>query len=312
MTHVTPAAGAHRSPGRPSSGQQSSGRRGLRRRLLGRRLIGCLLVIATATACTPDGSGRPAAPQPSLAVSVSQPRQDEGTRTLRAAITNAGPGTVTVTSATLDWPGFEPRAAAVDAEPLAPGDIVGFSLQHGEPRCPADHEAAPAVAAVVDGTELSLPIEDDDAAVVRRLHTRACAQHRLDRTAGVELDLGDRIVTHRGEEYLPGHVVVRRRPGTTTTVAVVELTGSVLLRLATARVPLPVTVGPSVAVARIPVRVTSTRRCDAHALSNSSQTFLFGVHVRLGRHPAQRVVRFPDTSEKRRLTTLLDRACGSG
>jgi hypothetical protein len=70
-------------------------------------------------------------------------------------------------------------------------------------------------------------------------------------------------------------------------------------------------VSPSAAVTRIPVRISPAGRCDPHALGNSSQTFLFGIHVRLGDKPPQRVVRFPTSTERRLLTALLDRSCAS-
>lgn len=270
------------------------------------RPLVCLLLVL-ATACSQDGAARPEAPDPTLEVSVSQFRFDEGTRNLRAAITNAGKEAVTVTGATIAWPGFGRHVVRLKSEPLAAGDTVGFSLQYGEPRCPPREDAAPAMSAVVDGAKHEVRLDEDDAAEIRLLHGRECLAHRLDEAADLELDLADRTTTTARGEYLGGHVVVRPHGGSTITL--VDLAGSVLLRLE-APGGLPVRVPSSVAVTRVPVRVSSAVRCDPHALGNSSQTFLFGIHVRLGERPPQRVVRFPTPTGKRLLTGLLDRSCG--
>jgi hypothetical protein len=240
-------------------------------------------------------------------VSVSQFRFDEGTRNLRAAITNVSPDPVTVTEATIAWPGFERDVVTLEPAPLAPGDTVGFALQYGDPHCGTGGDAAPAMAAVVDGAERVLPLDRDDAAEIRRLHVRECLQHDLDRAADIELDLAERTTTTAGGEYLDGHVVVRRH-GEETPITLVDLAGSVLLRLEAVE-RLPARIPASAAVTRVPVRVSSAGRCDPHALGNSSQTFLFGIHVRLGSRPAQRVVQFPTPAERRMLTGLLDRSC---
>ncbi len=271
------------------------------------RPLVCLLLVLT-TACSQGDPARPAGPEPLLEVSVSQFRFDEGTRNLRAAITNAGTADVTVTEATIAWPGFGRHVADLEPKQLAPGDTVGFSLQYGEPRCPAEKDAAPAMAAVVDGEEHVVRLDEDDAAEIRRLHERECLVHDLERAADVELDLADRTTTAAGGEYLGGDIVVRPHGGSTITL--VDLAGSVLLRLE-APGGLPVRVSPSAAVTRIPVRISPAGRCDPHALGNSSQTFLFGIHVRLGDKPPQRVVRFPTSTERRLLTALLDRSCAS-
>ncbi|HEU4512698.1 MAG TPA: hypothetical protein VFR87_06300 [Nocardioidaceae bacterium] len=270
------------------------------------RPLVCLLLVLAA-ACSPGDAARPASPEPTLEVSVSQFRFDEGTRNLRAAVTNAGEGTVTVTEATIAWSGFERHAAEVEPEPLAPGDTVGFSLQYGDPRCPAGEDATPAMAAVVDGAERVVPLDKDDAAEIRLLHERECLVHELEAAADIELDLADRTTTSARGEHLDGRIVVRPRGG--RAIELVDLAGSVLLRLE-APDGLPIRVSSSAGVTRIPVRISSAGRCDPHALGNSSQTFLFGIHVRLGDRPPQRVVRFPTAAEKRLLTGLLDRSCG--
>lgn len=271
------------------------------------RPLVCLLLVL-ATACSQGDAARPATSTPTLEVSVSQSRFDEGTRNLRAAITNAGTAAVTVTEATLTWRGFERQVTVLQPERLAPGDIVGFSLQYGDPRCPTGEDAPPAMAAVVDGAQHVVPLDEDDASEIRLLHERACLLHEVEGAADIELDLAGGTTRTARSEHLGGDIVVRPRDGTAITL--VDLAGSVLLRLE-ADGRLPVEIPATAGVTRVPVRISSAGRCDPHALGNSSQTFLFGIHVRIGDRPPQRVVRFPNATERRMLTGLLDRSCAA-
>jgi hypothetical protein len=168
------------------------------------------------------------------------------------------------------------------------------------------------MAVVVDGAVVDVPLEHDDARGLARLHVRACAQQRLERSASVALRLRREPVTRAGEEYLPGAVVVRRRPGAPEELSVLDLAGSVLLELKPrdGRSVLPARLAAEHDVLRLPVLVGSVHRCDAHALGQSSQTFLFSVYVRLRGQPAQRVTAIPDQATKEALTGILDRDCG--
>lgn len=257
-----------------------------------------------------DAPGRVAPPgqEQRLEASLSQPRPDEGTDLLRVAVVNHGRVSVRVGGASVAWPGFEATPVRL-GERLEPGRAAAFTLRHGAPRCDRPTAAPPRLAVQVDGRERLLVLEPTDAAVVRLLHERACRQERLRRTAHVGLRLSDRLRGRGADQHVPGHVVVRLRPGADGSLTVVGLAGSVLLGLDAHPGLLPVTASPARPHLRVPVRVTATRRCDAHALTNSSQTFLLAVHVRLGQEPAERVVRFPGAAARRTLTRLLDRAC---
>jgi hypothetical protein len=278
------------------------------------RQVAALAAVAVLAGCTttpPPTARRADVP---LEVSVSQSRFDEGTRQLRAAVTNAGGKTVHVETAGIAWSGFVPRPAPVPAGSLRPGQTAGLVLEYGEPRCDGPTKDAPALAVVVDGTEQDVALEPDDARGLVRLHVRACAQQRLERSVSVTLRLRRAPVTRAGEEYLPGAVLVRRRAGSTDELTVLDLAGSVLLDLALrdGRSVLPVRLAAEHDVLRLPVLIGSVHRCDAHALGQSSQTFLFSIYVELRGQPAQRVTAIPDRPVKEALTGILDRDCGVG
>ena len=275
-----------------------------------RTLVCCGLTLLAACAAAPPEPDR----QAPLGVSLSQSRFDEGTRQLRAAVTNTGHRTVHVDTAGIAWPGFAPSPAPVPDGDLGPGQTAGLVLEYGEPRCDSPSAGRPAMAVVVDGAEQTVPLERDDARGLIRLHVRACAQQRLERSVAVSLRMRLQPVTRAGEEYLPGAVVVRRRAGSTDELSVLDLAGSVLLDLAPrdGRSVLPVRLAAEDDVLRLPVLIGSVHRCDAHALGQSSQTFLFSIYVTLGGQPGQRVIAIPDKPTREALTGILDRDCGVG
>ena len=130
---------------------------------------------------------------------------------------------------------------------------------------------------VVDGAEQDVPLERDDARGLMRLHVRACAQQRLEPpSVDVSLRLRREPVTRAGEEYLPGSVVLRRRAGSTDKLTVLDLAGSVLLKLSRGGdVRAPGT--PSVRRTTCCGCRCSSARCAAATPMRSAeaQTFLF-------------------------------------
>lgn len=246
-----------------------------------------------------------------LLASATQFRPDEGTRNLHAGVTNLGPRTVTVTSARVVWPGFSWQTVRIPAAPVPAGQTAAFVVRYGAAHCDT-HPGAPYLLAEVDGRRLRLPLKVDLPGLLPRLRAHACAELRLARTAMVDLRLGRRTVRGQGGEYLPGVVVIRRRPGTGAPVTLVDLGGSVLFELRPVRHDaLPARLRPGAPLLRVPVRVGSAGRCDAHARGNSSQTFLFSTYTRLGDGPVLRSIFVPPLATQTRLLRLLDRACGS-
>lgn len=277
-------------------------------RARGLALVLAVLLPGPVAACSPP-AGEPAAPPVRLEAFLSQPRPDEGTRILRTAIINAGDREVEVTSATVDWSGFERRETRTGDGALEPGGTLGLVLEFGAARCDEPVEDRPRLAAVVDGVERTVPLTVRDPELLDRLRARECGLRALDEAASVDLVLEPRIVVRDGQRVVPGTLEVVRRDGATADVRVVDLGGSVLLRFGS-DAPLPAQVGPGRLA--LPVTVASAGRCDAHALSQSSQTFLIGAYVAVDGAEPVRVLTVPDGADRRRIQTVIRRDCRAG
>jgi len=280
------------------------------RRLLG---IGALLIVAALAGCTGSpGEGADAKPaEPRLVASVAQFRFDEGTRRLKAGVTNDGDADIRVTRATVEWDGLDFPEVRLPDEAVRPGQTAAFTIEYGAPRCARPPEEAPALVAVVDGRSRRLPLRVDVPGLLGRLRAKACAEQRLDRAASVELRLATRTEVVGDREYLPGELVVRHRAGATDRVRVVDLGGSVLIDLVprAGRAALPATLPPGRRVLPFPVLLGSAHRCDAHALGQSSQTFLISAYLRLDSRPTQRVILPLTPADRKLLNGLVRRDC---
>jgi hypothetical protein len=274
-----------------------------------------LAALALVAGCTSGGTPPPApsAPTPTPALrldaSVTQFRSDEGTRRLKAGVTNQGSGDVRVTRATIEWAPLAFPTLDLPGEVVHPGQTAAFAITYGRPDCVAPTRTAPVLVAEVDGTERRLPLRVEDPALLRRLQAKACAAERLHRSASVRFRLGTRTVRVAGEEYLPGRLVLSRRAGATP-VRVVDLEGSVLITLVPrdGRPALPATLGRQSRVV-LPLLFGSAHRCDAHALGQSTQTFLLSAYLRLGSGPTQRLVLPLTAAERDRLFGVVHRDC---
>jgi hypothetical protein len=281
----------------------------------GARAVATLLLCAggalpagcTSSADQPPGgaTGHPL----QLDASVAQFRFSEGTRDLSAGITNMGDRTIRVSAATISWEGFAfPTVPIPDPETL-PGNTAAFTIAYGAPRCDRPPQGRPTMVAVIDGRNRTLPLRVEDPHLLDRLHAKACAAARLDRAAAVSLHWGRRPVHVDGELWLPGTLEVAHHPGQPQ-VTVVDLGGSVLLDLRThAKGLLPISTADHRVGRGIPVLIGSTHRCDAHALGQSSQTFLISAYVRVQGSPTQRVILLPDKADTARIQAVIDRVC---
>ncbi len=275
-----------------------------------------VLALALAASCLAGCSSAPARKAPPAALhldaSVAQFRFDEGTRNLKAGVTNNGTRDIRVSQATISWDGFAFPTIPIRDGVVPPGQTAAFTIAYGAPQCARPPAGRPTLLAVVDGRTRRLPLRVEDPGLLDRLHAKACAQQRLDATATVRLRTAPRTVRLRGEEYLPAVLVLRHRPGATGQVRVVDLGGSVLIDLVprAGRHALPAVLGTDAPVLRFPVLLGSAHRCDAHALGQSSQTFLISAYVRLEGAATQREILPLDTAERDRLTALVDRDCG--
>ena len=280
-----------------------------------------LLALAASTVLTGlaalAGCSSPSAPKPvptppqRLVASVAQFRFDEGTRNLKAGVTDHSDADIRVSQATIAWDGFAFPTVPVSGGVVHPGQTAAFSITYGAPQCSVAPRARPLLVAVVDGRTLRLPLRVEDPQLLVRLHAKACAAERLDAAATVRLRLADHTTRIGGAEYLPGRVVVTHRPGATARVRIVDLGGSVLIDLLprAGRTALPGELPGDRASLAFPVLLGSAHRCDAHALGQSSQTFLISAYVRLGAGPTQRVVLPLSTVERDRLIGIVHRDC---
>lgn len=277
--------------------------------LAGALLIGC-------TGAPPDGepnpSPDPGPPTDRLRASVAQFRFDEGTRRLKAGVTNNSDQDVRVTRATITWGAMVFPTVALTDEPVPPGQTAAFRIDYGRPRCDGVPRDRPVLTAVIDGRSRILPLRVEDPGLLVRLHAKACAAQRLDARATVDLSIGSRSTVVDGEEYLPGAVVVRRRgAGTQEPVLIADLGGSVLIDLGPrgGRAALPGVLPAGEPVLTFPVLLRSAHRCDPHALGQSSQTFLLSAYLRLADRPTQRVLLSLTPAERNRLAAVVRRDC---
>jgi len=275
-----------------------------------------LLVLAASSVLAGAGCSSPSAPNPApgpgpLVASVTQFRFDEGTRNLKAGVTNDSDTDIRVSQATIAWDGFAFPTVPVTGGVVHPGQTAAFSIAYGAPQCSAPPRAEPRLVAVVNGRTLRLPLRVEDPRLLLRLHAKACDAERLDAAATVRLRLAARTTRVGGVEYLPGRLVLTHRPGATDLVLIVDLGGSVLLDLLPrgGRRSLPGELAGERRELAFPVLLGSAHRCDAHALGQSSQTFLISAYVRIGSEPTQRVILPLSTVERDRLIGLVHRDC---
>jgi hypothetical protein len=273
-------------------------------------LVAALLAVL-GTGCTARSEPAPEPQALRLVASVTQFRFDEGTRNLKAGVTNDGHGDIRVSRATIAWSAFAFPTLDLPDDAVHPGQTAAFSIAYGEARCATRPTTRPVLVAVVNGRTLRLPLRVEDPGLLLRLHTKDCARQRLDRAA----DFGFRVARHTerlsGTEYLPADIVLRRRGGATERVRVVDLDGSVLVDVLPRGGPrsLPGDLPPGRRTLTFPVLLGSAHRCDAHALGQSSQTFLLSVYLRLGDGAAQRVVLPLSPADRARLIGVVDRDC---
>jgi hypothetical protein len=274
--------------------------------------------LALASGCTADPQPEPSRPAPSqpgaplrLDASVTQFRYQEGTRSLKAGITNDGTTDIRVRRATIAWDALAFPTVRLDGAPVPPGQTAAFVIDYGRARCAAAPRGRPVLVADVDGRTRRLPLRVEDPGLLRRLRARACAQQRLDRQVAVDLRPADRTRRIGGEEYLPADLVLRRRPGARTAVTLVDLGGSVLIDLTprAGRRALPFRMAGGQARLSVPLLLGSAHRCDAHALGQSSQTYLLSAYLRLAARPTQRQILPLTSAERDRIIGVVDRDC---
>lgn len=272
-------------------------------------------------------SGDPAPPGPSRATSepglhatVVQQRIDEGTRRIAVEVTTDGSTSLHVVGVQLVSPGFEPTAPTPKDTVFAPRQTIDLTLTYGDPVCdgvdPTAGLAAELTVQEASGTPRTtrVPVTGPGVGLVRRLHESECAQQRLYAAVSLQFspDFHRRVVA--GRPVLAGRLQLRRPDsgGSGAVVVVDSLSGSVLFDFLPRHPPGS---GPVAQLSAgdsglsVPVVIASRGRCDQHARSQSTQTFLFSVFVRVAGEPEQRQIMVPPRPLQRQALAYLDAIC---
>ena len=133
-----------------------------------------VLLAASAGGCTAGPPAGPSPPRLRLEASITQYRFDEGTRNLKAGVSNDGTGDIRVTRATILWAPLAFPVVRLPEETIRPGQTAAFvmrwrllsvaimrpcaagALYHDRTRCPT--AAASAARAVPGLTPVSASV----------------------------------------------------------------------------------------------------------------------------------------------------------
>jgi hypothetical protein len=239
-----------------------------------------------------------------VTLSWSQHRVDEGSARANLRVVNDGDEDLAVTAIGVDSPGYGLHVEDHDSVVPA-GQTIDLRMTLPEPRCDAD--PVPAYGIVRAGDRIAKErLEPQGQDFLESLWRRRCNQLSVTNVADVSWDWGgyDAVGTGRAS-YLPGALVLRRVPGTDTPLRVVGMQGSVLFRLEPQSLP---PLGPDDDVVEVPVRLR-WGRCDAHAIGESSQTFLWKLDVAVGDAEPVRVTVTVDEEAEAPLLGYLRDAC---
>jgi hypothetical protein len=145
----------------------------------------------------------------------------------------------------------------------------------------------------------------DGSRFLHRLWRTECNARKLKRAADVRYSDRWTVEGTGLHSVLHGFIDLRRRHGTED-VSVDQVQGSVLFEM---DLPGETTMAGDEDRAAVPVDF-SYGRCDEHARSQSTQSFVFRIWLRLGDgEPLAQVVQ-PTEEQQRRLLRFLDSACG--
>jgi hypothetical protein len=278
------------------------------------RPIAVVLLLVAATACGADAREEKA-PVPAsreLDATAGQFRFDEGTRNVPTGITNNSSKPITVTAAEIGWDGFDWSVEKLPKDSVLPGQTAAFVSHFRRANC-TGKPSAPRLRAVVNGVRRDLPLHLDEAGLFDRLRASVCAEQRLDDAATLTMSIGRAVKEDDGVPFFAGSVALRRDRVPGDPVTVVDLGGSILfdVRPEEGRRLHPVTLSSGSPALIIPIRVSPSRRCEAHTRGNTSQPFLFSVYTRTGSDPVHRTITVPDKATQLRLWALLDRYCAT-
>ena len=263
------------------------------------------LVLAMSLAACAGSPPSPVEATHRVGLSLVQQRTDEGTSRVHLRVTNREENEIAVTGIGVEWPGF-PGLGITDYETVVrPGLTVDLPFSLPDAACaPADDRPVGVVR--IDTDVVRRQLDRSGVRFLRRAWDRECTKRSV--TDRVEVRFGDRwrktYVDRR--PALVGILELTRRSGEDR-LTVLGYEGSVLLDVA-GRVPF--SLPPDARRTSERVLVSSTGRCDPHSLSESKQTFLFRVEVRIGGGEPVRLMVSPDQRMQAQAWDLLAEACG--
>ena len=270
---------------------------------------------STTLAVTPDG----------LAATLEQYREDQITKTIQIQVVNRSTRTVRLSELRLTWPGLTATAVGPRSELVGPGQVLDLPVPLGDAVCgdpPRADAPVPASVAIASATlvwegasaaPVSIPITDTRG-VLARVYRPDCQRQSVEYAASVAFDPEwIDATTPDGRPAALGTLRLHRRHGSDP-VTVTQINGSVLLSIATvippaADAPLLRLAGDATD-ATLPVMLTESGRCEAHALAESKHTFFLPVGLAVDAAPVVLIDVIPDDAAKVQLLKMINRSCG--
>ena len=261
-----------------------------------------MVLLTSVAGCSSDDAATPDAP-PAVAMSFSQHRIDEGSDRANLRVVNESDEAAQVTEIGLDSDGYGEYVEEHDSL-IRPGQTIDLRMTLPEPVC--DASPTPAFGIVtIGGARIRQELDRFGQDFVESLWRRRCNLLSVTTVADLAWRFDHDAVGSGRASYLHGSLELTRKPGTTTPLRVQGMQGSVLLRLEpTARPPL----GPDDDSVAVPVRLR-WGRCDEHAMSESSQTFLWKVDISVDGKEPVRITTTVDDGDKAPLLAYLKKAC---
>lgn len=254
---------------------------------------------------TPLPASAAPTPAPGVHLSFIQQRFDDGTNRAQVRVINNTRRILHVRKVGVVWPGFPTGLQPMDYP--VPGGLT-VDLRYLLPRadCSASAGSAPAYAVVTTKhRRIRQPMPADGTRFLTRLWRSTCNERRIQHAASVSY--GDSW-TEEGTglgAVLHGRLLLTRRDENEA-VTVDQVQGSVLFELKT---PGGTMLPEAASRASLPLDV-SPGRCDQHGRSQSTQSFVFRVWLKLADgEPLAEVVQ-PTKRQQDRLLAFLDHACG--
>lgn len=196
---------------------------------------------------------------------------------------NTGAAPFTVVGVAMDSPGFQRLAPTEKQSQFRPGTVTDLRTPYGPVVCGPDVRAEPAYAVLdlvrpdrtVEQVRVPMTAPNDD---IARMHAEECAALVI--AQQVSVTLTDLALTELdGQPSLTGSLRLRRA-GSTETVAVTDMRGSVVLKAAPVG-ELPLTMAADAESLDVPVYFRQAT-CDPHYLADTKQPVLFPLWLSFG------------------------------